>query len=182
MDYSAVAKAIAEHYTPPRTGRPSDLSDIKTVALFLSELESGVHLEPAAELAGLAPNTVRNWIKRGEAEEIASQGTDSPYQSFCRAVKRCRANAESRVTKNILKASEEPRFWAAGATYLERTYPDRWGRRQEDSSSPRIVVQIGARDSDVSVQVSAVPVPVQEVTEGNHNRPYQTQIKGEPEE
>ena len=96
----------------------------------------------------LTPNTIRNWLKRGEAHE-------QPFDAFLRAFKRARANAEARITKNVLKASELPQYWAAGATYLERTYPDRWGRRQEDSSSPRIVVQIGARDSDVSVQVNA---------------------------
>jgi hypothetical protein len=178
MDYSSVAKAIADAYQSPPTGRPSDIADIKTVALFLSELEAGVHFEPAAELAGLAPNTVRNWLKRGEREIGSGQPTDSPYSSFYRAVKRCRANAESRVTKNILKASELPQYWAAGATYLERTYPDRWGRRQEDSNVPRIVVQIGARDSDVSVQVGTAP----QIEAGNHNGHYQTQIKSESDE
>jgi hypothetical protein len=175
MDHSTVAAAIADTYEPPVSGRPSSIGDAATLKLFLSELDAGVHMEPAAELAGLAPNTVRNWLKRGEAGE-------QPFNTFLRAFKRARANAEARITKNVLKASELPQYWAAGATYLERTYPDRWGRRQEDSSSPRIVVQIGARDSDVSVQVSAVPVQVPEIEQGNHNHSYQTQIKGEPEE
>jgi hypothetical protein len=173
MDHSTVAEAIAQTYEPPANGRPSSIGDAATLKLFLSELDAGVHMEPAAELAGLTPNTIRNWLKRGEAHE-------QPFDAFLRAFKRARANAEARITKNVLKASELPQYWAAGATYLERTYPDRWGRRQEDSSSPRIVVQIGARDSDVSVQVNAVPV--QEITEGNHNHSYQTQIKGESEE
>lgn len=151
MDHSAVAEAIADAYQPQGTGRPSSIGNAETLTLFLSELEAGVHMEPAAALAGLSPNTVRSWLKRGEANE-------EPFNVFLRAYKRARGNAEARITRNIIKASELPQYWAAGATYLERTYPDRWGRRTEDSSAPRIVVQIGARDSDVSVQIGSASV------------------------
>lgn len=171
MDFAAVADAIAEYYTPPTNGRPSVIANTSVIAIFLSEVYSGVHMEPAAELAGLASNTVRNWLKRGESGE-------EPYHTFLRAFKRARSEAESKVTKNILKASEDPRFWAAGATYLERTYPDRWARRNEDNNAPRIVVQIGARDSDVRVEVQAAP----QLESGHHNADYQTQRLGESEE
>lgn len=85
-------------------------------------------------------------MKRGEAGE-------EPFTLFLKAVKRAQASVESKVTKNIINASADPRFWAAGATYLERTKPDRWARRSEDTSSPKVIVQIGVKDSDVQVQI-----------------------------
>jgi hypothetical protein len=125
-------------------------------------MEQGVHMEPAAQLAGLSPNTVRAWLKRGEDGE-------SPFDLFLLAYKRAQGGIEAQVTKNIIKASADPRFWASGATYLERTHPDRWARRSDDSSAPKVVVQIGVRDSDVQVSVQA----------GNDNAAYQTQSLSE---
>ncbi len=57
------------------------------------------------------------------------------------------------MVRNVRKASQLPQFWAAGMTVLERKFPDKWGRRPEDSSTPRIVVQIGVKDGDVQVQL-----------------------------
>lgn len=103
-------------------------------------------MEPAAQLAGLSPNTVRAWLKRGEDGE-------KPFDLFLLAYKRAQGGIEAQVTKNIIHASADPRFWAAGATYLERTHPDRWARRSDDNSAPKVVVQIGVRDSDVQVSI-----------------------------
>jgi hypothetical protein len=146
METHEIARAIAEAYVPSGAGRPSAIADASTLQVFLSELEHGIHMEPAADLAGIAPNTVRAWLKRGEDGE-------APFDLFLRAYKRAKGAIESKVTRNIIAASEEPRFWAAGATYLERTHPERWARRSEDSGGPKVVVQIGVRDSDVQVSI-----------------------------
>jgi len=63
------------------------------------------------------------------------------------------ADVERRAVRNTLKAGEKDAFWAANMTFLERRYPERWGRRQDDASVPKVIVQIGARDSDVQVNV-----------------------------
>ena len=116
-------------------------------------------MEPAAQLAGLSPTTVRSWLKRGEDGE-------TPFDLFLLAFKRAQGAIEAKVTKNVIKASADPRFWAAGATYLERTHPDRWGKRSDDSSAPKVVVQIGVKDSDVQVSVQgAAPTSLPASTE-----------------
>ena len=61
--------------------------------------------------------------------------------------------AESTSVQHVRHAGKDPRFWAADMTYLERRYPDRWGRRQDDGSAPKVIVQIGALMSDVTVNV-----------------------------
>jgi hypothetical protein len=39
-------------------------------------------------------------------------------------------------------------------TYLERKHPDRWVRRQDDQSVPKVVVQIGVQESDIRLNVT----------------------------
>jgi hypothetical protein len=55
----------------------------------------------------------------------------------------------------VRKAGEDPRFWAASMTYLERRHPERWARRSEGQDGPKVVVQIGVRDSDVQVRIAS---------------------------
>lgn len=58
--------------------------------------------------------------------------------------------------QNVRAAGKLPQFWAAEMTYLERRHPDRWGRRTGEADAPRVIVQIGARDSDVTINVGVV--------------------------
>jgi len=115
-------------------------------------VEQGNYVETAAELAGVAKSTVYNWMKRGEAGE-------APYAAFMHAVKRASARAEAKAVANVRRAGLDDRFWAAEMTYLERRHPEKWGRRQESNDGPKVIVQIGARDADVQVQVIAAPAP-----------------------
>jgi hypothetical protein len=45
---------------------------------------------------------------------------------FGEAVKRATAEAEARIVGMVLE--HVPTQWAAGMTWLERKFPDRWGR------------------------------------------------------
>jgi hypothetical protein len=146
MSLSAIAADIAAAYQPPATGVPSRIAEADTVQELLEAVEAGNYIETAAELAGLSKNTVYDWLKRGETGE-------TPFKLFADALKRAAARAEAREVQKVRAAGEDPRFWAASMTFLERRHPERWARRSEDSSSPRVVVQIGVKDSDVQVQI-----------------------------
>lgn len=80
---------------------------------------------------------------------------DPRYQAFAHVVRAAEAIAESSAVRNVRAAGKQPQFWAAEMTYLERKYPDRWGRRQEDQNVPRVIVNIGVKDSDV--QIGLIP-------------------------
>jgi len=151
MNLQQLAADISNAYIPPDTGRPCEIGNADTVQELLTYIQDGNYLEVAAELSGVSENTIRNWIKRGEAGE-------EPFTVFMRAVKRASAKAEAEEVGKVRKAGNDPRFWAASMTYLERRHPERWARRSEDGNSPRVVVQIGCKDSDVQVCISS-PVP-----------------------
>jgi hypothetical protein len=120
--------------------------------MLLEAVHDGNYIETAAELAGLSKVTVYDWLKRGEANE-------TPYNVFANALKRATARAEAAEVAKVRSAGNDPRFWAASMTYLERRHPDRWARRSDDSSAPKVVVQIGVRDSDVQVSVQGAAIP-----------------------
>ena len=62
---------------------------------------------------------------------------------------------ESTAVNHVHAAGKDPRFWAAEMTYLERKSPDRWARRAEDSTTPRVVVQIGIATEEIKVTLDA---------------------------
>jgi hypothetical protein len=155
MDLATLANDIASAYTPPTgQGRPAAIGNADTVQELLTYIQDGNYPEVAAELAGVSLRTLQNWIKRGEDGE-------APFDAFMRAVKRASAMAEHVEMGKVRKAGADPRFWAASMTYLERRHPERWARRSEGSDGPKVVVQIGVRDSDVQVQVQVQSAPEQ---------------------
>ncbi len=125
------------------------VSEPDTVQLFLAALADGVSRESACKVAGISKQTFYNQLKRAELGELAAQ-------LFVDAVEKAEASVEQRMSRRVTQAADAgPQFWAAGMTWLERKYPDRWGRRQDDSSVPKVVVQIGVKDSDVSITVNS---------------------------
>lgn len=142
------AQQVADLYLP-NGGRPSMVSDANTVQVFLASIADGNYRETACKIAGISKQTFYNQLKRAE------QG-DEAAQAFVDALEKAEAYAEGEMVTAVRRAAQSgPQFWAAGMTYLERKAPDRWGRRQDDSNTPKVVVQIGIRDSDVSVNVDS---------------------------
>lgn len=149
----AQAQAIADTYTPPITGRPSDIGDAALLQELFTAIADGNYPETACHLIGLAPATFYNWKKRGEAGE-------TPYDRFVESVKRAEARAEAKMLANVRKASELPQFWAAGMTVLERRHPERWGKRQDETNAPKVLVQVGGGGQvQVNIGVGVGPSP-----------------------
>lgn len=144
------AQSIADAYQPPPTGRPSEIADAPLLQELFSAVQAGNYLETACELVGLAPATVYNWKKRGQAGE-------APYDRFLETLKRASAQAEAQAVANVRTAGKLPQFWAAEMTYLERRHPDRWGRRQDSNDQPKVVVNIGVGAENVRVSVVSPP-------------------------
>jgi len=142
------AEQIAAVACLPQPGHQNTvLGDPEKVQRLLASLRDGNYREIACRQAGIAKQTFYYWLKRAETGEEAAM-------ALLDAVERAEAEAEAETVGNVRRASKLPQFWAAGMTYLERKSPDRWGRRGEDSNTPKIVVQIGVKDGDVQVQIA----------------------------
>jgi hypothetical protein len=94
-------------------------------ACIIHSIKEGAYLDVAAEAAGVSASTVRAWIRRVEQDP---DDCGPEFVEFHTAYKKARAEAELDAVRVVLNAA--PRSWQAAAWYLERTSPERWGRRQ----------------------------------------------------
>jgi hypothetical protein len=143
----AQAAAIADAYVPT-DGRPPVIArDSDKVELLLASLHDGNYREVACKVSGFPVATFYATLKRAESG-------DPGAILFREAVEKAEALAEADSVHHIRAAGRLPQFWAASMTHLERRHPDRWARRQDDASTPRVVVQIGSNAGDVAVTVA----------------------------
>jgi hypothetical protein len=176
------AEQIAALYQPNSNNPNAVIGNPDTVQRLLAALRDGNYRETACHVAGLSKVTLYNWFKRAEAGDEAAQ-------ALVNAIEKAESEAEADTVHNVRQASKLPQFWAAGMTYLERKHPERWGRRQDESSTPRVVVQIGTQATDITVNVipgntsepaNSLPVldidPINQVNRIPH---YQTLSQGD---
>lgn len=129
----------------PKTGRPTKLTeDVQNK--IVQAIQAGNWLETASAYAGVDASTVRRWMAKGEGEDA-----EEPYRAFCALIKQARAQAEIRAVALIQKAAQDG-TWQASAWYLERSHPDRWGRKRleitgADSQPVRVEVDVDSLES-----------------------------------
>ncbi len=88
---------------------------------IVGAIAAGNYYEVACAIAGISHTTFYNWLEKGR------QGK-KPYVDFLEAVKKAEAANEAKRLQTITKAAETD--WKANAWYLERRYPERWGRKE----------------------------------------------------
>ncbi len=111
-------------------GRPSKLtSEVK--ARLVQAIEAGNYYEAACGYAGITYTTFRNWMIKGEN---AKSGT---YREFFEAITRAETVAEVRMVAQWQQ--HMPEDYRAIRDFLERRFPERWGRKdkvQQEISGP----------------------------------------------
>ena len=102
---------------------------IDTIAQHISK---GNYIHVACTASGISQQTYENWIHRAEAllnnpnSDITE--VDYLYLQFWDAVKRSEATAETKAVQCVRDAM--PKNWLAAMTWLERKFPEKWGRRE----------------------------------------------------
>jgi hypothetical protein len=152
VDLTEIAHLISNSYCPPDSGRHSEIANPDTVLTLLTAIEDGCYPETAAELADVGLTTFHTWMSKGE------QGIP-PFDLFRRAVKRAEAKAELIEVGKVRKAGENPQYWTASMTYLERRHPSRWSRRSEPAENSKVTIQIGLASPQAPVTVIQVQAP-----------------------
>lgn len=129
---------------PPKIKKPG----VKEKLLFA--LDKGASYQICCGFAGIAYQTFREWIKRGESishltDEEISQHPDKIYYDFIQDVRSVESNAALKWLDKIDAASKF--HWQAAAWKLERRYPNVYGKAEperEKESEDEIVQK--ARD------------------------------------
>lgn len=96
-------------------------------------ISAGNYVVTACNYVGIDPTTYSMWLQRGTGTHPTRPKTKL-YVDFVEAVQKAEAQAEATRVARIAKAGQEG-TWQADAWYLERRYPERWGRKQLDVTS-----------------------------------------------
>jgi hypothetical protein len=83
-------------------------------------------------MLGVGESTWYRWLEKGRYSKDRSI-----YREFWESIQKAEAAAEARAVSGVMAAGR--RNWTAYAWYLERKFPDRWGRKdkvQQEISGP----------------------------------------------
>ena len=116
---------------PP--GRATKLSP-QVQDLILAAVSVGTTLESAADLAGVSPQTVREWRRRGKGQD--DRPATEPYTTFAKLLDKAEASFEIKALGALEKAARNGQ-WRASAWLLERRFPGRWGRKPRTRAARR---------------------------------------------
>lgn len=122
-----------------REGLTKDLCDA---------LMAGNTIRNSCALAGITEATYYRYMQEaGRAEE------GSPLSEFCKSVKKALADAEHRNVLVIQTAAKT--HWQASAWFLERRYPQEWGRNDKmrlasDEEAPLVVGTVSLFEKSIS--------------------------------
>ena len=87
----------------------------------------GNYAQVAAQACGIHESTYYDWLETGEADLEANKTT--PFGELAKAIKLARAEAQTMAVLAVRRAFGTD--WKAAMTYLERTDPKQWGRKDQ---------------------------------------------------
>jgi hypothetical protein len=85
-------------------------------------IKMGIYVETACDYLGIHRSTWYKWLSEGEKAKGGLK------KEFFDTIKKAEAEAQIRNIGIIQQAAKDN--WQAAAWYLERRYPERWGRRK----------------------------------------------------
>lgn len=126
--------------------RKSIISE-EIIDAVVNSLRAGNYILTACEYAGISNDAYYDWIER-------AKDPDAPelFHKFAAEVKKARAGAEMRNVNNIQKAAQNG-TWQASAWWLERSFPDRWGRRTTLTGPDNGPIQVEVSREDLTNRI-----------------------------
>ncbi len=152
---------------PPGTGKfQPDL-----IEKILKLVRNGNYLTVATSACGISVAAVQAWKRRGmDAMEAQAEGTKLPvherkYVDFVIAYEKARAECEDELVERIKHAGMFGNQWQANAWLLERTRPQRYGRRAVIEHTGEVtkeisitIVTTGAVDEGTTAPILELPL------------------------
>ena len=120
-------------------GRKSKLTE-ELIQKAYKFIQAGNHQVHVAQLLGIDKSTWFRWLQKGERQQSGM------YRAFFDAVKKAEAEAIARNVTLIQKAAQDG-SWQAAAWWLERKYPEEWGRKDR--------LNLGA-DNEIRIEIVKV--------------------------
>lgn len=144
--------------------RPTKLTT-EIQAKIVEAIGKGAYVAVAAESVGITAATFYNWMKRG------SKAKSGQFFEFFDAIKKAEAEAETKQIGTILVASASN--WQAAAWWLERKFPQRWGRKDrmpvsEDDVDREIERELARLAGKSEAGDAQAPAHEADATSGSH--------------
>ena len=102
-------------------GRQTKLTSQKQEEI-IKLIKMGAYHNVACECSDIDYSTFRRWIQKGEVEKTGK------YREFRDALQQAEAHAEIRMI--TIWQGQVKDDWKAAQAFLERRFPDRWGRKE----------------------------------------------------
>jgi len=112
-------------------------------------LEQGKSMNSAARMVGISPQTVYNWLDRGEGQE------EGIYKEFFERITRAKGHGEDVYFNTVWQMAKEEGDHRFLASLMKQRYPDSWG------------------DTDTGVKADSVTIEVSEDVQSSWPEPEQ---------
>lgn len=100
----------------------------KTIEKAQKGIAIGTPQKYVAQSLGISEEAWYSWMRRGE-HDLQNDKDDTIFAKFYESVKKAQAKSVSRCVSMIQKASIDT--WQAAAWWLERRYPEEFGRKEK---------------------------------------------------
>lgn len=114
---------------------------------IIQYVRDGMFLREATSMVGIHKATVYDWIKKGRVDH--DHGIESAYANFFVGVQAALAEAKYDAVTAVRRAGQNPAFWMAAAWYLERRYPQEFGKQD------RLQLQHSGQINSATVGITA---------------------------
>ncbi len=104
---------------------------------IIAILSVGSSQRTAASYVGCSPQTIRNTAERDP--------------DFAEQISRAQHSQELRYLKNVQKAADQEKYWRAAAWFLERKFPDEYGRRGPNVITVTQIKDLWARFAEIII-------------------------------
>lgn len=128
----------------PQPGRPTKLTYEKQEAIA-SDIEQGRSMTSAARKQDLSPQTIHNWMQRGESDK--EEGKDNEFTEFFERITRAKGYGEEwyfQAIMDLARENEDHRFLMS---LMKQRYPDSWGETETGVDADTVKLEVSERVS-----------------------------------
>ena len=143
------------------SGRRSPLTE-DLIKKCVKYIEEGLSYSDASNLLGINDATLYSWKKRGErlieehgnekalelARETRNEELDYNAILLVGALKKAKSNLKKSLIKDIRTAGKDMRHWTASAWFLERKFPEEFGKNNDGNTNQVIIVKPSKKDTN----------------------------------
>jgi len=126
--------------------RPTIISE-EIINKIEEALKAGNYVITSCEYAGISKDAYYDWMHKS-----ADPNSDPIYKRFSETVEKARAQAEVRNVMNIQKSAQNGQ-WQASAWWLERSFPDKWGRRTTVTGPDNGPIQVDVTRDQITERI-----------------------------